>query len=125
MSLVADSSSSRSSSSGQKKLFRALVPLMPVTGLMRTPCGVCPVSARYIRFIPPYKCVQPLRTGTRDKWKEVIAAALCPTGGSKDREREINAYMQKFCICFILLAFSTDNTLQKLVGCKLVYVVLC
>ena len=43
MSLVADSSSNKSSTGGQKKLFRALVPLMPVTGLMRTPCGVCPV----------------------------------------------------------------------------------
>ena len=43
MSLVADSSSNTSSTGGQKKLFRALVPLMPVTGLMRTPCGVCPV----------------------------------------------------------------------------------
>ena len=46
MSLVADNSSSRSSSGGQKKLFRALVPLMPVTGLMRTPCGVCPVRLK-------------------------------------------------------------------------------
>ena len=43
MSLVADSSSNTSSTGGQKKLFRALVPLMPVTGLMTTPCGVCPV----------------------------------------------------------------------------------
>ena len=42
MSLVADSSSG-SSSNGQRKLFRVLRPLLPVTGLMRTPCGVCPV----------------------------------------------------------------------------------
>jgi len=42
MSLVADGSSG-SSSSGQRKLFRVLRPLLPVTGLMRTPCGVCPV----------------------------------------------------------------------------------
>lgn len=43
MSLVADSNPSVSSSNGQKKLFRVLKPLLPVTGLMRTPCGVCPV----------------------------------------------------------------------------------
>ena len=42
MSLVADSSS-ESSSNGQRKLFRVLRPVLPVTGLMRTPCGVCPV----------------------------------------------------------------------------------
>ena len=42
MSLVVDSSSG-SSSNGQRKLFRVLRPLLPVTGLMRTPCGVCPV----------------------------------------------------------------------------------
>jgi len=42
MSLVAESSSG-SSSNGQRKLFRVLRPVLPVTGLMRTPCGVCPV----------------------------------------------------------------------------------
>lgn len=59
MSLVADSSSNTSSTGGQKKLFRALVPLMPVTGLMRTPCGVCPVSDRCREGGPisPSKCV--------------------------------------------------------------------
>lgn len=43
MSLVVDNSSSRSSSNGQKKLYRALFPLLPATGLMSIPCGVCPV----------------------------------------------------------------------------------
>lgn len=59
MSLVADSTSSKAMSSGQKKLFRALVPLMPVTGLMRIPCGVCPVSdqCRDGGPISPSNCV--------------------------------------------------------------------
>lgn len=43
MSLVVDNSSSRSSDNGQKKLYRALAPLLPAAGLMSTPCGVCPV----------------------------------------------------------------------------------
>lgn len=34
----------RSSSSGQKTLYRAVLPIIASTGLMRTPCGVCPVS---------------------------------------------------------------------------------
>ncbi|KAK3748735.1 hypothetical protein QZH41_015673, partial [Actinostola sp. cb2023] len=34
----------KSSSSGQKILYRALFPIISSTGLMRTPCGVCPVS---------------------------------------------------------------------------------
>lgn len=56
MTLVADSGSS---STEQKKLFRALVPLMPSTGLMRVPCGVCPVSDRCRDGGPisPSKCV--------------------------------------------------------------------
>ncbi|XP_068683022.1 DNA-directed RNA polymerase III subunit RPC6-like [Montipora capricornis] len=59
ITLVADSSSSRSTSTEQKKLFRALVPLMPSTGLMSTPCGVCPVSDRCRDGGPisPSKCV--------------------------------------------------------------------
>jgi len=58
MSLVADGSSG-SSSSGQRKLFRVLRPLLPVTGLMRTPCGVCPVSdqCRDGGPISPSKCI--------------------------------------------------------------------
>ena len=28
----------------QKKLYRAVKPVVPVPGLMRVPCGVCPVS---------------------------------------------------------------------------------
>lgn len=48
MTLVADSGSS---STEQKKLFRALVPLMPSTGLMRVPCGVCPVSQSKARTL--------------------------------------------------------------------------
>jgi len=57
MSLVADGSSG--SSSGQRKLFRVLRPLLPVTGLMRTPCGVCPVSdqCRDGGPISPSKCI--------------------------------------------------------------------
>ena len=31
-------------STGQVKLYRAVMTLVPTTGLMRTPCGVCPVS---------------------------------------------------------------------------------
>ncbi|XP_020618954.1 DNA-directed RNA polymerase III subunit RPC6-like [Orbicella faveolata] len=58
MSLVVDSSSG-SSSNGQRKLFRVLRPLLPVTGLMRTPCGVCPVSdqCRDGGPISPSKCI--------------------------------------------------------------------
>lgn len=40
--LVVDNKSS--SGSGQKTLYRAVFPMMPSAGLMRTPCGVCPVS---------------------------------------------------------------------------------
>lgn len=28
----------------QRKLYRAIKPLVPVPGLMRVPCGVCPVG---------------------------------------------------------------------------------
>lgn len=44
MIIVSDSSTT-SSDMGmvQKKLFRAVKPLIPVPGLMRVPCGVCPV----------------------------------------------------------------------------------
>lgn len=59
MSLVVDNSSSRSSQDGQKKLYRALAPLLPAAGLMSTPCGVCPVSnqCRDGGPISPSKCI--------------------------------------------------------------------
>ena len=44
--LVADTTSSRSATSGQKKLFRAVSPLAEPTALVKTPCGVCPVSGK-------------------------------------------------------------------------------
>merc|ERR1712062_477590 len=50
MILVADTSPASTSSAapptaeeGQKKLYRSIKPLVSVPGLMRVPCGVCPV----------------------------------------------------------------------------------
>jgi len=48
MIIVSDSSSTSSSTGGrsevvQKKLYRSIKPLVSVPGLMRVPCGVCPV----------------------------------------------------------------------------------
>lgn len=34
----------------QRKLYRAIKPLVPVPGLMRVPCGVCPVSTIFCYF---------------------------------------------------------------------------
>ena len=42
MTLVADASSK--SGSAQRKLYRAVSQAVTPTGLVRTPCGVCPVS---------------------------------------------------------------------------------
>ena len=35
---------SSGSHSGDSKMYRVLRPLVPATGLMRVPCGICPVS---------------------------------------------------------------------------------
>ncbi len=37
-------------SEDQTKLYRAVRPLIPPTGLMRMPCGVCPVSIPSVLF---------------------------------------------------------------------------
>ena len=41
------------------KLYRAISPLIPPTGLMRTPCGVCPVSHECSEngLISPRTCI--------------------------------------------------------------------
>ena len=45
MTIVEDTSTSSTSraESRQKKLFRAVKPIITSTGLVRVPCGVCPV----------------------------------------------------------------------------------
>ncbi|XP_066911248.1 DNA-directed RNA polymerase III subunit RPC6-like [Clytia hemisphaerica] len=44
VSSTGSSSTSHESNAVQKKLFRAVKPVVPVPGLMRVPCGVCPVA---------------------------------------------------------------------------------
>ena len=39
---------------GQTKLYRAVNPLIPPSGLMRMPCGSCPVSTvKFLNFRTP------------------------------------------------------------------------
>ena len=52
MTLVNDTSagSSRPGEYNQKKLYKAVKPILTSTGLVRVPCGVCPV--RFSLFFP-------------------------------------------------------------------------
>lgn len=34
------------------KRYRAIEPLLPAPGIVRTPCGVCPVSNFYLKIFP-------------------------------------------------------------------------
>ncbi len=56
MSVVVDTTSGNAS---QKKLFRGIKPMIPVTGFMRLPCGVCPVvtDCHDGGEISPSKCI--------------------------------------------------------------------
>ena len=51
---VAAGAAGGDASSENVKLFRAVLPAIDTTGLMRTPCGVCPVSVINDLIIP--KC---------------------------------------------------------------------
>uniref|UniRef100_T2M5M4 DNA-directed RNA polymerase III subunit RPC6 n=1 Tax=Hydra vulgaris TaxID=6087 RepID=T2M5M4_HYDVU len=60
MIIVSDSSMDNIESGViQKKLYRAVKPLLPVTGLMRIPCGVCPVVKNCYPggLVSPQTCV--------------------------------------------------------------------
>ena len=54
MTLVNDTSagSSRPGEYNQKKLYKAVKPILTSTGLVRVPCGVCPV--RFLLFFRMY-----------------------------------------------------------------------
>ena len=41
--------SAGSSRLGEKKLYRAVKPILTSTGLVRVPCGICPVGCRLYR----------------------------------------------------------------------------
>jgi len=43
MIIVSDSSTTSTAMNTQKKLYRSIKPLVTVPGLMRVPCGVCPI----------------------------------------------------------------------------------
>ncbi|EDO36547.1 predicted protein [Nematostella vectensis] len=55
----AGTSTSRTAVSGQKTLYRAIFPIVPSTGLMTSPCGVCPVidHCRDGAAISPKTCI--------------------------------------------------------------------
>ncbi len=52
-------SASNEGGGGEVKFFRAVEPLLPPTGLMRTPCGGCPVmrDCGAVGAVNPTKCV--------------------------------------------------------------------
>ena len=52
--ITASASTSSGRAAGQVWLYRTLTPLIPPTGLMRMPCGVCPVS-KLQQISHPYK----------------------------------------------------------------------
>jgi len=59
MIVVSDSSSATTSKDGQKKLYRSIKPLVSVPGLMRVPCGVCPVVRNCYPggLVSPQSCI--------------------------------------------------------------------
>ncbi|XP_015422910.1 PREDICTED: DNA-directed RNA polymerase III subunit RPC6-like [Myotis davidii] len=46
MTIIAAKEGTVGSVDGHMKLYRAVNPIIPPTGLVRTPCGLCPVSSR-------------------------------------------------------------------------------
>lgn len=48
-------------SSGQTKLYRAVNPLVETTGLMRMPCGSCPVSTVAFNVSPNIQLLNPAK----------------------------------------------------------------
>lgn len=44
MTIIAAKEGTVGSVDGQMKLYRAVNPILPPTGLVRAPCGLCPVS---------------------------------------------------------------------------------
>lgn len=44
MTIIAAKEETVGSVDGQMKLYRAVNPILPPTGLVRAPCGLCPVS---------------------------------------------------------------------------------
>ena len=55
--IAASANTSSERGADQVWLYRTLTPLIPPTGLMRMPCGVCPVSTSNYNQLPGY-CVQ-------------------------------------------------------------------
>lgn len=51
MTIIAAKEGTVGSVDGQMKLYRAVSPLIQPTGLVRTPCGLCPVSNKFCTCI--------------------------------------------------------------------------
>ena len=56
--LIFDGKVEKTTKGNDAKFYRAVEPLVPTTGLVRIPCGICPVSRNCsdIGAITPTKC---------------------------------------------------------------------
>lgn len=76
MTIIAAKEGTVGSVDGQMKLYRAVSPLIQPTGLVRTPCGLCPVSNKFCTriggactfWVQPFKWSAGVNEGFACEW---------------------------------------------------------